>query len=99
MAEPCLEGPRIVAGVRQCEAAGVPQHMRVDWEWHASALPKALNKVRESSLVSSVIKRAKRGESECRAMTAYGIVSGRSLRGRRANRTRRISRTQTGAIK
>jgi hypothetical protein len=42
MAEPCLEGPRIVAGVRQGEAARVPQHVRVDWKRHASALPEAL---------------------------------------------------------
>jgi hypothetical protein len=43
MAEPRLKGPRIVSGVRLCEAAGVAQHVRVDREWHSSALPKTLN--------------------------------------------------------
>jgi hypothetical protein len=41
MAESCLEGPRIVPGVRQGEAARVPQHVRVDRKRHASALAKA----------------------------------------------------------
>ena len=30
MSEPRLEGSGIVAGVRQSEAAGVPEHVRVD---------------------------------------------------------------------
>jgi hypothetical protein len=50
MAEPCLEGPRIVPGVRQGEAARVPQHVRVDWKRHASALAEAGDQ-RANSLV------------------------------------------------
>jgi hypothetical protein len=38
-----LGGPAYRAGVRQGEAARVPQHVRVDWKRHASALPEALN--------------------------------------------------------
>jgi len=30
MAEPCLQGPRIMPGVRKGEAARVPKHVRVD---------------------------------------------------------------------
>jgi hypothetical protein len=41
MAEPRLESPRIVPGVRQGEAARVPQHVRMDWKRHASALAEA----------------------------------------------------------
>jgi hypothetical protein len=43
MAVMLKQGPRIVAGVRQSEAACVPQHVRVDWKRHASALPEALH--------------------------------------------------------
>jgi hypothetical protein len=40
-AEPCLQAPRIVPGVRQGEAARVTRHVRMDWKWHASALAEA----------------------------------------------------------
>jgi hypothetical protein len=48
MAEPCLQGPRIVPGIRPGEAVRVPQHVRVDRKRHASTL--AERAARESSL-------------------------------------------------
>jgi len=44
MAEPILDGPRIVAGVRQRVAAGVAEHVDVDGEVKAGALTDALYK-------------------------------------------------------
>ncbi len=41
MAKPCLEGPRIVAGVRQGETAGVSERVRVDRKRHPGALAEA----------------------------------------------------------
>ena len=41
MPEPSLEGPRIVTGIRQGEAARVPEHVWVDGKGHAGALPEA----------------------------------------------------------
>ena len=41
MPEPSLEDSRIVAGVRQGEAARVPEHVRVDRKRHAGALAEA----------------------------------------------------------
>ncbi len=41
MPEPRLESPRIVAGVRQGEAAGLPEHVRVDRKRHPGALAEA----------------------------------------------------------
>jgi hypothetical protein len=41
VAKPCLEGPCIVAGVRQGEAAGVSEHVWVDRKRHPSALTEA----------------------------------------------------------
>jgi hypothetical protein len=32
--EPSLQRPGVVPGIRQSEAAGVAQHVRVDREWH-----------------------------------------------------------------
>ena len=43
MPEPCLQGARIVAGVRQGQAARVPEHVRVDRKRHPSALAEALD--------------------------------------------------------
>ena len=40
MSEPVLDGSGIVSGVRQCVAAAVAQHVRVDREIEASALAK-----------------------------------------------------------
>jgi len=48
MAEPSLEGPRIVAGVRQGETAGVPEHVRVDRKRHSGALAEARNQCVET---------------------------------------------------
>ena len=55
MAEPSLEGPRIVAGVRQGETAGVPEHVRVDRKRHSGARDQcveALGRHRTSALGS-----------------------------------------------
>ena len=40
MSEPVLDGSGIVSGVRQCVAAAVAQHVRMDREIEASALAK-----------------------------------------------------------
>src|SRR5215475_3474631 len=40
--EPCLQRPRIVPGIGQGVATGVPQHVREDREGHAGALAEAL---------------------------------------------------------
>src|SRR5262244_3735765 len=42
VAEPCLQRPRIVPGIGQGVATGVPQHVREDREGHAGALAEAL---------------------------------------------------------
>src|SRR5262249_30745734 len=41
--EPRLQCARIVAGVRQCIATCVPQHMRMDREWHLRPFTQAGN--------------------------------------------------------
>ena len=43
VAEPCLQRPRIVPGIGQGVATGVPQHVREDREGHAGALAEALS--------------------------------------------------------
>ena len=43
MAQPVLQGARVVAGVRQGIAAGVPEHMGVDREGHLGARADAPN--------------------------------------------------------
>jgi hypothetical protein len=43
MAEPVLDGPGIVPGVRQCVAAAMAEHVGVDREGEARALPNAFN--------------------------------------------------------
>jgi hypothetical protein len=40
--EPCLQRPRIVPGIGQGVATGVPQHVREDREGHVGALAEAL---------------------------------------------------------
>jgi len=66
MPEPRLEGPRIVAGVRQGEAAGVPEHLRVDRKRHPGALAEArdqcveaLGRHRAAALMVSICARSK----------------------------------------
>ncbi len=48
MPKPRLEGPRIVAGVRQCEAAAVAQHVRMDRKRHPGALAEAYDQCVEA---------------------------------------------------
>ena len=48
MAKPCLECPRIVAGVRQSKAAGVPEHVRVNRKRHPGALAEACDQCVEA---------------------------------------------------
>ena len=70
MPEPCLQGARIVAGVRQGQAARVPEHVRVDRKRHPSALAEALDEARESSWASSgprVLRRTDGGLAVVRA--------------------------------
>jgi hypothetical protein len=43
MAEPILDCPGVVAGVRQRVSAAVPQHVGMDQEVEAGALPNALD--------------------------------------------------------
>ena len=48
MAEPILNGPRVVSGVRQCVAAAMAQRVRVHREIEASTLPNAFNQAIDS---------------------------------------------------
>ena len=48
VAKVVLQGPRIVAIVRQLEPAGMAKHVRVDREWHLGGLPEALDEAVES---------------------------------------------------
>jgi hypothetical protein len=43
MTEVMLERASIVAIVRKLVSAGVPEHVRVDAEWHLGGLTEALN--------------------------------------------------------
>lgn len=43
MAQPVLKRSRIVPGIGLCVAAGMPQHMDVNQEVEAGALPNAFN--------------------------------------------------------
>src|SRR5262245_32461923 len=48
VAEPCLQRPRIVPGIGQGVAAGVPQHVREDREGHPGAPAEALEQRAEA---------------------------------------------------
>src|SRR5262245_10371142 len=48
VAEPCLQRPRIVPGIGQGVAAGVPQHVREDGEGHTGAPTEALEQRAEA---------------------------------------------------
>jgi hypothetical protein len=48
VAKPCLGCPRIVAGVRQGETAGVPEHVRVDRKRYPGALAEACDQCVEA---------------------------------------------------
>src|SRR6516164_10026716 len=48
VAKVVLQGPRIVAIVRQLEPAGMAKHVRVDREWHLGGLPEALDEAVET---------------------------------------------------
>jgi hypothetical protein len=48
VAEPCLQRPRIVPGIGQGVATGVPQHVREDGEGHAGAPAEALEQRAEA---------------------------------------------------
>jgi hypothetical protein len=41
--EVMLQGPRVVAIVRELEPTGMAKHVRVDGEWHLGGLAEALN--------------------------------------------------------
>ena len=41
--EVVLQGPGVVAIVREFEPTGVAKHVRVDGEWHLGGLPEALD--------------------------------------------------------
>ena len=43
MPEVVLQGPGVMAIVREFEPAGMAKHVRVDREWHLGGLPEALN--------------------------------------------------------
>src|SRR5262245_25705675 len=51
VAEVVLQGPRVVAIVRQLEPTGMAKHMRVDREWHLGGLPEALDEPVEMGLI------------------------------------------------
>src|SRR5262249_41449273 len=48
VAQVVLQGPRVVAIVRELEPAGMAKHVRVDREWHLGGLPEALDEAVET---------------------------------------------------
>src|SRR5262249_54398374 len=46
--EVVLQGPRVMAIVREFEPTGMAQHVRVDREWHLGGLADALNEAVET---------------------------------------------------
>src|SRR6516164_3294214 len=46
--EVVLQGPRVVAIVRELEPTGVAKHVRVDGEWHLGGLPDTLDEAMEA---------------------------------------------------
>ena len=40
MPEVMLQGPRVVAVVRELEPTGMTEHVGVDWEWHLGVSPR-----------------------------------------------------------
>ena len=46
--EVVLEGPRVVAVIRELEPAGMAEHVRVDREWHLGGLPDTLDEAMEA---------------------------------------------------
>src|SRR5262249_60757675 len=48
VAEIVLQGSGIVPIVGELISAGVPKHVRMDWEWHLGSLTQALDKPMEA---------------------------------------------------
>ena len=48
--EVVLQGPRVMAIVRELEATGVAKHVRVDREWHLGGLADALDESVETDV-------------------------------------------------
>ena len=46
--EVMLQGPRVVAVVRELETTGMTEHVGVDWEWHLGGLAEALDEPMET---------------------------------------------------
>jgi hypothetical protein len=53
-----LQGPRVVAVVRELETTGMTEHVEVDWEGHLGGLAEALDEPMERRPCSSVGNRA-----------------------------------------
>ena len=49
--EVVLEGPRVVAVIRELEPTGMAKHVRVDREWHLGGLADALADALEAELL------------------------------------------------
>ena len=48
VAEIVLQSSGIVAIIGELVPAGMPEHVRMDWEWHPRGFPKALDKPMEA---------------------------------------------------
>jgi hypothetical protein len=75
-----LERASIVAIVRKLVAAGVPEHVRVDANWHLGGLTEALDEPVEAygdSLWSTNVTRAHRGGR--RRQGSFGVEGTRSI--------------------
>ena len=48
MPEVVLQGPGVVAIVREFEPTGMAKHVRVDGEWHLGGLPDTLDEAMEA---------------------------------------------------
>jgi hypothetical protein len=47
--EVTLQGPRVVAVVRELKSAGMTEHVGVDWERHLGGLAEALDEPMETA--------------------------------------------------
>jgi hypothetical protein len=68
-----LQGPAIVPGVGQGEAAGMPQHVRMGLEVQLGGLTSALHKPRKVDLMNKIRTVYKRPECASEALSSVDI--------------------------
>jgi hypothetical protein len=78
MAEPCLQRPRIVPGVRQGEAARVPQHVAMDRECQTSTRAYTFDETVDGVLVNGPprsVANTKPLSGNCRRSSRNALIS------------------------